>query len=98
MQREELELQRQELRETKEELKRSANAQENSEKALNRQAENLKISAKLTALNTLVTYYSELEERVRRGYAYPMEQGEIIGRKNTYVRRIEEILDTKEGD
>ncbi|HEX8278452.1 MAG TPA: hypothetical protein VF540_07140 [Segetibacter sp.] len=96
LQRKELALQRQELKDTRDELKRSANAQENSERALNRQAENLKISAKLAALNTLVTYYSELELNKRKGIHSQLELPEIIERKLSYVRRIEEILETKE--
>ena len=66
LQRNELSLQRLELKNTRLELKRTAVAQENSEKALNRQAENLKISAKLSALNTLVSYYSDVETNLRK--------------------------------
>lgn len=97
LQRKELSLQRQELKYTREELARTAKAQENSEKALNRQAENLKISAKLSALNTLVNFYSELEKNVRQGLTSShVGLAEIIERKNRYVSRIEEILQNKE--
>lgn len=97
LQRKELSLQRKELRETRKELKRSAIAQENSEKVLRKQAENLKISAKLSALNTLVSYYSELEVRIRNGLVHQNNITETIETKNRYVKRIEEILESKEG-
>jgi hypothetical protein len=95
LQRKELALQRQELKDTREELKRAATAQENSEHSLRRQAENLKISAKLTALNTLVTYYSDLEKSLISAYA---NKGipEAAMKRDQYVKRIEEILETKE--
>lgn len=96
LQRNELALQRQELKDTREELKRTATAQENSEKALNRQAENLKISAKLSALNTLVGFYSELELNIRKGIPNPgMNLAEVIAKKNAFVQKIEEILENK---
>ena len=56
LQRNELALQREELRLTRDELKRSAAAQENSEKALSKQAESLKATAKLNGLSTMVQY------------------------------------------
>lgn len=95
LQRKELALQRSELRYTREELKRSADAQENSERALIRQAENLKISAKLTALDTLVKFYSdfEVQSRMGRGVAFTSEMKD---KRNRYLRRIEEILEQKE--
>ena len=96
LQRKELSLQREELKYTREELKRSADAQEKSEIALNRQAENLKISAKLTALNTLVNYYTDLEEAyMERAPGHPQSQV-ATARKNGYLLRIEEILADKE--
>ena len=94
-QRKELMLQRQELKDTREELKRAATAQENSEHSLRRQAENLKISAKLTALNTLVTYYSDLEKRLINAFANKGIQ-EAAMKRDQYVKRIEEILENKE--
>lgn len=97
LQSKELSLQRQELIITREELKRSANAQENSEKALNRQAENLKISAKLTALNILVTYYTENI----KSYNKTLEgrQHDVIETKRDhYLKCIEQILEQKESN
>lgn len=95
LQRQELALQRKELQYTRDELKRTADAQEKSEYALNRQAENLKMTAKLSALNTLVGYYSELEPRVRSGHA-DGHLGEVIATKERYLRQIEEILNQKQ--
>lgn len=96
LQRKELALQRKELRDTREELKRTASAQENSEKALTRQAENLKITAKLTALSSLVVHYSDLETRIRKGYQSNLNAEDAILRRDRYVQRIEEILERKE--
>lgn len=96
LQRQELELQRQELKETKEELKRSATAQENSEIALKRQAENLKISAKLSALSTLLTYYIDVDNKMSEGLAYKMTRTEVKEKIDDYVGRVESILQVKE--
>ncbi|NQT78012.1 MAG: hypothetical protein HQ565_09880 [Bacteroidetes bacterium] len=60
LQSKELALQRDELTETRDVLIRTAKAQEDSEKAMIRQAENLKISAKLSALNTLYHHYNDV--------------------------------------
>lgn len=92
LQRKELALQRQELRDTREELKRSASAQEKSEQALTRQANNLKISAKLSALNSLVAYYGDLEARSSQVVARDTAKA----KKEAYVARIEQLLDLKE--
>ena len=93
----ELSLQRRELVITRDELKRSANEQENSEKALNRQAENLKISAKLTALNTLVNYYTE--NIITNDAPFKtLEQTEIERKRDRYLKNIEEILEQKESN
>jgi hypothetical protein len=95
LQRKELSLQRDELILTREELKRTADAQERSEIALNRQAENLKVSAKLSALSTLVTQYSETELRIRNAFG---DSSEYIAKKQECIKRIEEILEKKEND
>jgi uncharacterized membrane protein len=98
LQRNELALQRQELRETKEELKRSAIAQEKSERALFRQAENLKISAKLSALNTLVNYYLDEETKHSRIFPRPDEYLSSQNKRTNYISRIEQILESKENN
>ncbi len=97
LQKKELALQRQELKDTRKELKRAATAQENSERALNRQAENLKKSATLSALNTLVTYYTDLEKRLSAAFATKGLQ-EANMKIDRYVKRIEEILEAKENN
>lgn len=58
LQRKELELQRKELELTRQELKRTAEAQEKSEKALVKQVVSMERTAKLNALNTLLSHYS----------------------------------------
>ena len=94
MQRKELALQRQELKETRMELERSADAQEKSEKQQRRQSENLKITAKLNALSTLVSYYSDLETKTKNINAskYKSSQRE----QEIYIQKIKEILNKKE--
>ena len=94
LQRKELGLQRQELKDTRQELKRSADAQENSEAALKRQAENLKISAKLTALNTLVIYYADLEKSEIS--TMTLGHSEARSKRTDYLRQIELILQRKD--
>lgn len=96
LQKNELMLQRRELIETREELKRSAEAQEKSERALKRQAENLKISAKLSAMNTLVNYYGEEENRHRNTFPHPIEYFKATENKTECIRKIERILALKE--
>lgn len=98
LQSKELALQRQELKETREELKRTATAQEKSEKALNRQAENLKISAKLSALNSLLSYYTDLELQLKQIVIEGVSVSEVKRRKEEYLNRIEELLLAKESD
>lgn len=93
-QRKDLAIQLRVLNETKDELKRTAIAQEKSEIALNRQAENLKISAELTALNTLVNYYyDEVKFASSRGLP---TTGSLHAEKEKYVKRIKEILERKQ--
>lgn len=96
LQRQELVLQREELRCTREELKRTADSQEESLKALERQADNFKISSKLTALNTLVSYYAEIEkeQRIIGGYSF----SEATKKRVKYIRSIEELLDERKKD
>ena len=92
----ELSLQRKELVETREVLKRTAEAQEESEKAMIRQAENLKISAKLSALNTLVDHYSKMLDSPQRrknstkSFAYFSENLDICIKE---IERINELKD-----
>lgn len=93
LQKRELALQREELVLTREELKRTANAQETSGVALKRQAENLKISAKLSALNTLIDYYREVAKKESKFNAPYVST--IKDRITQYVSQIEEILDNK---
>ena len=95
LQRKELALQRQELKETRLELERSATAQEKSEMQQRRQSENLKITAKLNALSTLVSYYSNVETKTKNfdGARYREAQNE----QEKYISRIKDLLYIKEG-
>ena len=89
MQRVELRLQRKELTLTRRELKRSASAQEESEKALRRQAESLKNTAAINALDTLIRVSGE--ENIRE-----VELGgsgaEFKIKKQQLVEQLESIL------
>lgn len=96
LQSKELSLQRQELKDTRDELQRSASAQEKSEIALNRQAENLKISAKLTALNTLVTYYADVEKQSSNNIMLLNQNNDAKSKRSNYLKQIEAILINKE--
>lgn len=96
LQSKELSLQREELSYTREELRRTANAQELSERALNRQAENLKISAKLSALNTLYNYYKEEEETIKHTAPHHKSYLDFRNKKLDCIYKIEEILERKE--
>lgn len=96
LQKRELTLQRQELKDTREELQRSADAQEKSGIALNKQAQNLKISAELSALNTLVNYYIEEENRFIDNQNYSEGYKKVLSQKMIYLRRIEQILEGKQ--
>lgn len=58
LQKQDIELQRNEIQMNRTELKKSAKAQEKSEKALNDQVEQMKITSKLNALNTIINYYN----------------------------------------
>lgn len=94
LQRKELSLQRKELQETREELKRSATAQEKSEKQQKRQSENLKMTAKLNALSTLISYYSDVETKNKM--LNSSKQLEAQREQEIYINRIKQILETKE--
>lgn len=88
----ELSLQRQELKETREELAQASKAQ-------SRQAKNLEVSAKLTALNTLVTFYTnEIDASKKDGtYNKPMNERNITQdplelKRYEFIIKIREIL------
>ncbi len=92
LQRKELSLQRKELELNRQELSRSAKAQENSEKELRRQADNLKVTAKLNALSTLMTYYSD---RAVKYMNHSAISNESSSRYEECKSEIEEILKWK---
>lgn len=88
LQRKELALQRQEIRDNRRELARSATAQENSERSLKRQAENLKVTARLNALSTLISHYNQPRET---------KTAQHLSKNSTlkYIAEIEKILNKK---
>lgn len=58
LQKQDLELQRNEIALNRAELKKTAKAQQNSEKALIDQVDQMKVASKLNALKTLIDYYN----------------------------------------
>ncbi|MFT5984099.1 MAG: hypothetical protein ACI9RM_002559, partial [Ulvibacter sp.] len=58
LQKQDLKLQRNEIALNRAELKKTAKAQQNSEKALIEQVEQMKVASKLNALKTLIDYYN----------------------------------------
>jgi hypothetical protein len=99
LQRKELQLQRKELRETRKVLAKTATAQEASARQFERQSNNMKMSAKLNAYNTLIENlnrtidamkpYSESSNRERRK--------KFIIERDNYISKVKEILNIKNG-
>ena len=58
LQRKDLQFQKNEIALNRNELKKSAKAQEKSEEALHEQVNQMKITSKLNALNTIINYYN----------------------------------------
>lgn len=92
LQRNELELQRTELELNRKELARSAKAQEESEKEFRRQADNLKATARLNAMNTLIGHYKEREITYM---SYPSITNDAKDKYTNYIKEIEKILEEK---
>lgn len=90
LQRKELRLQRLELIETRKELNRSAEAQEKSEIALKQQAESLKLASQLSALNSLVSAYSEQE--IYWTGKHLTKENQARREKEKYMKKVENIL------
>lgn len=88
----ELKMQREEIRQNREELKGSKLAQLSQSKALEKQAENLKNSAKLSALNTLVNFYTEKSKiNINQGgFKGHVDEDRRLAEK--YLKEIEYIL------
>ncbi len=92
LQREELSLQRRELQLTRDELKRAATAQEESQKALQKQVEALEITAQLSALASIVEHY----EVVIAGSPVARDKLQAQARQRDFVRRLEELVESIE--
>lgn len=95
LQSKELKLQRDEIKANRDELIRTTEVQKQQGILLNRQAEKLNISAKLSALNTLVNYYIETAQIAKRS-ADVAGSGENLKKAKEYVKKIEEILTSKD--
>jgi DNA-binding XRE family transcriptional regulator len=95
----ELRLQREEIKANRAELERTTNVQIEQGKSLNRQAENLKISAKLSAMNTLVNYYSEKASDANKTIDM-IEKNRTnfyLDKAEKYIQEIERIVNQKGG-
>jgi hypothetical protein len=90
LQRNELALQRQELIETRKKLARTALAQENSEKALNKQVQLQNMTTKLNSLNILINYNQEKAERERN--FNPQLYHTLLNDNERYIVEIESLL------
>jgi hypothetical protein len=95
----ELRLQREEIKENRKELVRTTDIQRKQSISLDRQAENLKISARLSALNTLVNYYTEKgkAERENTKDFYTFQNAHVhFDKAQQYLEEIEVILRRKD--
>ena len=90
LQKRDLEMQREEIAQNRLELKKSAKAQQKSERALSEQVEQMKITARLNALKTLIDYYNVQ-------IANPNNPTEIIARakekRKETVKEIDRLID-----
>lgn len=96
LQREDLNLQRKELELTRNELMRSAEAQEKSERILSKQAESLKLTAKLNGLSSILQHTNSLIEVEALGKYGP--SGVNLKHKENadkIINQINEIINSK---
>jgi len=93
----ELQLQREELRLTREELKRTAVAQEKSEHALSKQAESLRLTAKLNGLSAILAHHDKDDEisALEMGKSSRPYSLNIRNDTSKIIRQIEEIIENK---
>jgi uncharacterized membrane protein len=89
MQRKELELQRKELELARIEFKRTASAQEASQKELSKQAENLRKTAQINAINTLIGIK---QEKLKKPYSEPVKI-QIITNIESLELKLEVLLE-----
>lgn len=87
LQKHDINLQREEIAANRLELKKSAKAQQNSEKALKEQVEQMKITSKLNALNTIINFYN-------LQIANPNNSEEIIVKSREKRRQAIKEIDT----
>ncbi|WP_435623311.1 hypothetical protein [Flagellimonas sp.] len=90
LQKQDINLQREEIAANRLELKKSAKAQQNSEKALKEQVEQMKITSKLNALNTIINFYN-------LQIANPNNNEEIIAKsrekRRQAIKEIDALID-----
>jgi len=96
LQREELSLQRKELELTRTELRRTAKAQEKSEIALSKQAESLKVTAKLNGLGAMLQNNQSLMEVIAMGkYGISGVDQNLKKKSEEIIEKIEDIIREK---
>jgi len=81
-------LQKEELGLQREEMKRFADAQEKSEQALNRQAETLKTTAELNAINSFITNY----EQILRELTTAQKNETVLEEAKEFQKRIGNVI------
>jgi hypothetical protein len=100
LQRKELQLQRKELRETRKVLAKTATAQEASARQFERQSNNMKITAKLNAYNTLIVDANRKIDGLgkKHGGNYKTIRDKIIKERDSYIENVKNILNIKDGN
>ncbi len=90
MQREEISLNRQEITRNRKELKKATLAQQKSQQALEDQAVQAHISAKLNAMSTVLNYYNA---QINTIGVKPELKQKAIDKRRLIIRKIDEMID-----
>jgi hypothetical protein len=93
LQRQELALQRIELELTRKELARSAEAQEQSQQSLMRQAFSGELSAQVSAISSLLTAYDDERKRAGAGVFEIDRMKELEARRGALLAQLDEIYE-----
>lgn len=90
LQKQDLEMQRKEIVLNRTELKKSAKAQQKSENALTAQVEQMKLTARLNALKTLIDYYNVQASNIDNSEELKNKAKE---RRKEAIREIDRLID-----
>ncbi|MCB9262893.1 MAG: hypothetical protein H6607_11015 [Flavobacteriales bacterium] len=92
LQKKDLELQKKEISLNRAELKKSAAAQLRSEKALEQQVQEMRISSRLNALNTIISFYNSEIATVGHSEEYLKKVKE---KRKAAILEIDELIDSQ---